>query len=76
MATWRNKRKLAAVSRETPEGSRTSRGQTVLDPDLTQDYISQVSEEIEGMVTEKLSKELAKRSHVSWVHCRNLASSF
>ena len=53
MATMRNKRKLAAVSRETPEGNRSSRGQNVLDPELTQDYISQVSEEIEGRVTKK-----------------------
>ena len=56
----RNKRKLAAVSREIPEGSRSSRGQTVLDPELTQDYISQVSEEIEGRVTKKLSKDFSK----------------
>ena len=48
MATLRNKRNLAAVSREAPEGSSSSRGRTVLDPELTQDYISQVSEEIEG----------------------------
>ena len=60
MATLRNKRKLAAVSRETPEGSRSSRGQNVLDPELTQDYISQVSEEIEGRVTKKLSREFSK----------------
>ena len=60
MAASRNKRKLAAVSRETPEGSRSSRGQNVLDPELTQDYISQVSEEIEGRVTKKLSKEFSK----------------
>ena len=60
MATLRNKRKLAAVSRETPEGSRSSRGQNVLDPELTPDYISQVSEEIEGRVTKKLSKESSK----------------
>ena len=60
MATLRNKRKLVAVSRETPEGSRSSRGQTVLDPELTQDYISQVFEEIEGRVTKKLSKEFSK----------------
>ena len=60
MATLRNKRKLAAVSRETPEGSRGSRGRNVLDPELTQDYISQVSEEIEGRVTKKLSKEFNK----------------
>ena len=60
MATMRNKRKLAAVSRETPEGSRGSRGQNVLDPELTQEYISPVSEEIEGRVTKKLSKEFSK----------------
>ena len=60
MATLRNNRKLAAVSRETPEGSRSSRGQNVLDPELTQDYISQVSEEIEGRVTKKLSEEFSK----------------
>ena len=60
MATLRNKRKLATVSRETPEGSRSSRGRNVLDPELTQDYISQVSEEIEGRVTKKFSKEFNK----------------
>ena len=60
MATLRNNRKLAAVSRETPEGSRSSRRQNVLDPELTQDYISQVSEEIEGRVTKKLSEEFSK----------------
>ena len=60
MATFRNKRKLAAASRQTPEGSRSSRGQNVLDPELTQDYISQVSEEIEGRVTKKLFKEFSK----------------
>ena len=60
MATLRNKRKLAAVSRETPEGSRSSRGQNVFDPELTRNYISQVSEEMEGRATKKLSKEFSK----------------
>ena len=60
MATLRNKRKLSAVSRETPESTRNGRTQNVLDPDLTQDYISQVSEEIEGRVTKKLSKEFSR----------------
>ena len=60
MATLRNKRKLTVVSRETPESTRNSRGQSTLDPDLTQDYISQVSEEIEGKVTKKLSKEFSR----------------
>ena len=60
MATLRNKRKLAAVSRETPESTRSGRTQNILDPELTQDYISQVSEEIEKRVTKKLSKEFSR----------------
>ena len=60
MATLRNQMKLAAVSRETPEGSRSSRAPNVPDPELTQYYISQVSEEIEGRVTKKLLKEFSK----------------
>ena len=60
MATLRNKRKLAAVSRETPEITRSGRAPNVLDPELTQEYISQVSEEIEGRVTKKLSKEFSR----------------
>ena len=60
MAMLRNKRKLAAVSRETPESTRSGRTQNILDPELTQNYISQVSEEIEGRVTKKLSKEFSR----------------
>ena len=61
MAAIPNKRKLAEVSRETPEGSRSSWAQNALDPESTENYISQVSEEIEGRVTKKLSKEFSKR---------------
>ena len=60
MATVRTETKLAAISRETPEGSRSSGAQNVLDPGSAQDYISQVSEEIEGRVSKKLSKEFSK----------------
>ena len=60
MATLRNKRKLAAVSRETPKSTRSGRTQSILDPKLTQDYISQVSEVIEGRVTKKLWKEFSR----------------
>ena len=60
MATLKNERKLAAVSRETPESTRSGRTQNILDPELTQDSISQVSEEIEGRVTKKLSKEFSR----------------
>ena len=60
MATLRNKRNIAAVSRETPESTRSGRTQNILDPELTQDYISQVSEEIEGRVSKKLSEEFSR----------------
>ena len=60
MATLRNRRKLAALSIETPEGSRGTKAQNGLDLESTQDYISQVSEEIKGRVTKKFSKEFSK----------------
>ena len=60
MATLRIRRKLAAVSRETRESTGNSRGQSTFDPDLTQDYFSQASEEIDGRVTKKLSKEFSR----------------
>ena len=60
MATLRNKRKLAAVSKETPKSTRSWRTQNILDPEMTQDHIFQVSEEIEGRVTKKLSKEYSR----------------
>ena len=68
MATLRNKRKQAAVSRETPENTRNSQSQNTLDPEMAQEYISQVSEEIEGKVTKKHSKEF------SWTESRFLAA--
>ena len=60
MATLGNKRKLAVVSRETPESTRNDRAQNTLDPESTQDYISQVSEEIEGRITKKLSQKFSR----------------
>ena len=60
MATLRNKRKLVAVSRKTPQSTRNDRVQNTLEPEITQDYISQVSEEIEGRVITKLSKEFSR----------------
>ena len=60
MVTLKIKRKLAAVSRETPESTRTNRGQNTLDPESTQDYISQDSEEIEVRVTKKLSRKFSR----------------
>ena len=60
MATLGNKRKLAAVSRETPESTRNSQSQNTLDPEIAQVYNSQIFEEIEGRVTKKLSKEFSR----------------
>ena len=65
MAMLGNKRNLAAVPRETPEKTRKSRAQNVLGPELTQHHISQVSEEIRGRMSKKLSKEFSRtRSRV------------
>ena len=68
MASLGKKRKLAAVSRETPESTRNSRAQKAFDPESTQDYISQVSEEIEGRIANKLSKKFIKDG-VSYLGC-------
>ena len=51
---------LAAVSRETPENTRKSKSQNTLDPGTAQEYISQVSEEIERRVTKKISKDFSR----------------
>ena len=64
MATLRNKKKLVEGSRETPEDTRYSQSQNILDPVVTQEYISHVSEEIEGRVTIKLSKEFSRTESV------------
>ena len=58
MATLINKRKLADVTRETQEEhprNGQSRNTSVLS--ISEEYITQVSEEIEYRVTEKLSQE-------------------
>ena len=60
MVTVRNKKKLAAVSRKTPENARNSQSQNTLDPEMAQEYFSQVSEEIERRVSKKLSKEFSR----------------
>ena len=65
MATLRNRRKLAAVLRETPENSRNNQSQNTLNPGMAEKYITQVSEEIEGKVTIKLSQEFSRtESHI------------
>ena len=51
----RNKRKLAAVARDTQESVRGGQSQDTFVPGMTEQYIIQASEELEERVTEKLS---------------------
>ena len=61
MATMRNKRKLAAVTRETQEEHpRNGPSRNTSVPRINEEYITQVSEEIEGRVTKKLSEEFSR----------------
>ena len=60
MATLRNKRKLAEKHSETPENTKKTQSRNTIDPEITQEYFTQVSEEIEGRVTKKLSKEFSR----------------
>ena len=57
MAMLRNKRKLAAVARDTQESARNGQSQNTFVPGMTEVYITLVSEDIEGRVTKKLSQE-------------------
>ena len=60
MATLRNMRRLAVVSRETQENKRNSQGQNTFSPRKFGEYITQASEEIEKRVTKKLSQEFSR----------------
>ena len=58
MPTLRDKRKLAAVTRETQEENpRNGQSRNTSVPRINEEYITQVSEEIEGRITKKLSQE-------------------
>ena len=61
MATLRNKRKLAAVTRETQEEHpRNGQSRNTSVPRINEEYITQVSEDIEGRITKKLSQEFSR----------------
>ena len=61
MVTLRNKRKLAAVTRETQEENpRNGQSRNLSVPRINEKYITQVSEQIEGRVTKKLSQEFSR----------------
>ena len=69
MATLRNKRKLAAVTRETQEKNpRNGQSRNTSVPRVNEEYITQVSGEIEGRVTKELSQEF------SWTESRILGA--
>ena len=62
MATLKNKRKLAAVTRETQEEHpRNGQSRNTSVPRINEKNITQVSEEIEGRVTRKLSQEFSRK---------------
>ena len=59
--TTRKKRKLAAINKENcEEHPRSNLAQNSNVPRSQEDYITQVSEEIERRVTERLSKEFSR----------------
>ena len=65
MATPRNKRKLAAFNKKNcEEHPRSNQGQNSSVSRSQEDYITQVSEEIEGRATEKLSQEFSKAENL------------
>ena len=61
MATLRNKRKLADVTRELQEENpRNGQSRNTSVPRINEEYFTQVSEEIEGRVSKKLSQEFSR----------------
>ena len=61
MATLRNKRKLAAVTRETQkENPRNGQSRNTSVLRINEEYITQVSKEIESRVSKKLSQEFSR----------------
>ena len=61
MTTLRNKQKLAAVTREThEENPRNGQSGNTSVPRINEECITQVSEQIEGRATKKLSQEYSR----------------
>ena len=60
MATLRNKRKLAVITRKTQEEyPRNGHSRNTSVPRINEDIIPQIFEEIEGRITKKLSQEFS-----------------
>ena len=70
MATLRNKRKLASVTRETQEEHpRNGQSRNTSVPRTNEEYITQVSEEIQGRFTKKLSVPGVQQDRVPHFGC-------
>ena len=63
MATLWNKRKLAAASMEKQEHPRNSQSQNTYVLGITEEYITHVSEELEGRFIKKLSQEFSRTEY-------------
>ena len=60
----RNRRKMAALNKENcEEHPRSNLAQNSHAPSSQEEYITQVSDEIEGSVTKRLSKEFIRTEH-------------
>ena len=67
MATLGNKRKLAVVKRETQaEHPRNGQSRNTSVPRINEEHMTQVSEDIVGRVTKKLSQELSMTESCTW----------
>ena len=60
MAILRKKQNLAAISRESQKYLRKNLWQNYFAARIIEEYIAQISEEIEGRVTRKLSREFSR----------------
>ena len=61
MATLRKKPKLAGLTRETQEEHpKNGQSRNTSVPRINEEYLTQISEEIEGRVTKKLSQEYSR----------------
>ena len=61
MKNTRNKRRLAEIQDNFEEDNSQSSSRERSQADLNENYITQVSQEIEGRIAKKLSQEFSKR---------------
>ena len=69
MAPLRNKRKIAAMARETQEYPRNSQSQNLAVPGNTEDYKAQFFEKLREGLLKNYPMNSAGQSPASWVHC-------